>query len=494
MPDTMPDTISDSAAADSLEMPCEAMLDLAREAAEILVRRHGDLAGEDAWDGEFREALEDRLMRDPPEEGQPASDVMERAVRDVLSLTLRLDHPRCFGFVPSSPTWPGIVADFLAAGYNVNACNWLVASGPSQLECVVIEWFRRWLGLPETAGGLLTSGGSAASLDALVAAREAAGYPERAAVYASDQSHPAHLRAVKIAGIRPDHARIVPSDGRSRMDVNALARMVAEDRAAGLNPIAVCGNAGATATGAIDPLPELADFCAAEGIWFHVDAAYGGFAIVTERGKQLLSGIERADSIGLDAHKWFFQPYEAGCLLVRDVSTLEEPFGVRPTFLQDSLWGAGHPNLVDRGLQMSRSARALKIWMSVQTFGMAAFRERIANGLDCAARAEAHIDASPVLECLRPATLSIVCFRVNPAGGEMAGEIAGEMAEEALDELNREVLARLFWEDPAFVSSAEVSGKFALRICIVNHNTTWDDVREVLEAIERFGREALAQL
>ncbi|MCZ0935448.1 MAG: aminotransferase class I/II-fold pyridoxal phosphate-dependent enzyme [Gemmatimonadetes bacterium] len=487
--DTVPDTTSELGVGERLEMSPEAMLELAREAAEILVRRRGELAGEGAWDGEFRDALEERLMEDPPEEGQPAADVMGRAVRDVLKLALRLDHPGCFGFVPSSPTWPGVVADFLASGYNLNACNWLVGSGPSQLECVVIEWFRRWLGMPETAGGLLTSGGSAASLDALVAAREAAGYPERATVYMSDQSHPAHVRAVKIAGIRPDHARIVPSDGRSRIDLDALARMVAEDRAAGRNPIAVCANAGATATGAIDPLPELADFCAAEDIWFHVDAAYGGFAIVTERGRKLLRGIERADSVGLDAHKWFFQPYEVGCLLVRDVSTLEEPFGVQPTFLQDSLWGSGHPNLTDRGLQMSRSARALKIWMSVQTFGMAAFRDSIANGLDLAARAEAYIDASPALECLSPATLSIVCFRFRPSTGETGAEIA----EETLDELNREVLARLFWEDPAFVSSAVVSGKFALRVCIVNYNTTWDDVRAVLEATERFGTEALKQ-
>ena len=286
--DTVPDTTSELGVGERLEMSPEAMLELAREAAEILVRRRGELAGEGAWDGEFRDALEERLMEDPPEEGQPAADVMGRAVRDVLKLALRLDHPGCFGFVPSSPTWPSVVADFLASGYNLNACNWLVGSGPSQLECVVIEWFRRWLGMPETAGGLLTSGGSAASLDALVAAREAAGYPERATVYMSDQSHPAHVRAVKIAGIRPDHARIVPSDGRSRIDLDALQRMVAEDRAAGRNPIAVCANAGATATGAIDPLPELADFCAAEDIWFHVDAAYGGFAVVTERGKKLL--------------------------------------------------------------------------------------------------------------------------------------------------------------------------------------------------------------
>ena len=482
----MPDKTPDPVAGNGLEMPRQAMLDLAHEAVDILLRRREDLALDDAWDGEFRDALEERLMDDPPEQGLPPVEVMERAVDDVLTLTLRLDHPRCFGFVPSSPTWPGVVADFLASGYNVNACNWLVASGPSQLECVVIEWFRRWLGMPETAGGVLTSGGSAASLDALVAAREAAGYPERATVYMSDQSHSAHVRAVKIAGIRPDHARIVLSDGGSRIDLDALARMVAEDRAAGLNPIAVCANAGTTGTGAIDPLHELADFCAAEDIWFHVDAAYGGFAIVTERGKKLLSGIERADSIGLDAHKWFFQPYEVGCLMVRDVSKLEEPFDIQPTFLQDALWGADHPNLTDRGLQMSRSARALKIWMSVQTFGMAAFREGISNGLDCAARAEEYVDASPLLECLSPTSLSIVCFRVNPADGEID--------EETLDELNRQMLARLFWEDPAFVSSAVVAGKFSLRLCIVNYNTTWDDVRAVLEATERFGREALAQL
>ena len=420
---------TDPPVSNGLQMPPQAMLDLARRAAEVLVERSGSLAGENAWDGEFRAELSERLMEDPPERGRPAAEVMDRAVDEVLPWALSNDHPRSFGFVSSCPTWPGVVADFLAAGYNINSCNWLVSSGTSQLECVVSDWFRGWLGYPETAGGLLTSGGSAASLDALVAAREAAGYPDHAAVYMSDQSHSAHQRAVKIVGIRPDHARLVPSDDRFRIDLEALARMVAADRAAGLVPIAVCANAGATATGAVDPLDALADFCAAEGLWLHVDAAYGGFAILTERGKRLLGGIERADSVGLDAHKWFFQPYEVGCL------------------------------------QMSRSARALKIWMSVQTFGMAAFRTAIANGLDLAARAEEYIDASPLLECLSPASLSVVCFRINPADPAVD--------EDSLDEINREVLARLFWEDPAFVSSAVVSGKFSLRLCIVNHNTGW---------------------
>ena len=241
----------------------------------------------------------------------------------------------------------------MSAGYNTNLATWLTASGPSQLELVVIDWFRSWLGYPENAGGLLTSGGSAASVNALVAARENAGHPERATVYMSDQSHSAHLRAARIIGIRQECIRMVPSDECFRIDMEQLVRAVTEDRAQGFNPIAVCANAGASSTGAIDPLGEMADFCEAEGIWLHVDAAYGGFAVVTDAGKKLLRGIERADSIGLDTHKWFFQPYEAGSLLVKDVRTLECAFAVRHDAFQDTIWGANHPNFSDRGLQLS---------------------------------------------------------------------------------------------------------------------------------------------
>ncbi len=461
------------------------MLDLGRKALEAVVERIESLPGENAWEGEFRRVLEDHLLEAPPEDGRPVDEVMARVTRDVLPLTVRLDHPRCFGFVPSSPAWPAVVADFMAAGYNVNQCTWLVASGPSQLELVVIDWFRRWLGYPEGAGGLFTSGGSAASVDAFVAAREAAGHPERATVYMSDQSHSALVRAAMIVGVRRECIRMISSDEGFRLDMDALARTVAEDRAAGFTPVAVAANAGTVGTGAIDRLEAMADYCAAEGLWLHADAAYGGFAVVTERGRQLLRGIERADSIGLDAHKWFFQPYEAGCLLVKDANTLRDAFAVRPDILQDTVWGANHPNFSDLGLQLSRSARALKVWMSVQTFGMAKFRRAVGKGMDLAAQAEAHVRASPVLEAMNAATLGVVCFRVNPADGDLD--------EAALDEVNRTVLARMFWDDPAFMSSTMLHGTFALRMCFVNHATTWDDVRETLEAVERFGREALSK-
>ena len=205
--------------------------------------------------------------------------------------------------------------------------------------------------------------------------------------------------------------------------------------------------------------------------------------MVTPEGKDLLAGIERADSVGMDAHKWFFQPYEGGALMVKNVTHLEDAFAIGHDVLQDTVWGANHPNFADRGLQLSRAPRALKIWMSVQTFGMAGFRAAVQEGLDLARRAEAYIEASPVLELMTPVSLGIVCFRVNTGDGH---------DERHLDEVNRNVLAQVFWDELAFFSSTSLKGVFSLRMCIENHTTTWEDVRRTLDLVERLGRDALA--
>ena len=466
-----------------LQMAPEQMLELARRAAELVVERIEGLPAESAWEGEFKQELEDQLAGAPPEHGRPAAEVLEQAARQILPMAARIDHPRSFAFIPTSPTWPGVLADFMAAAYTINTATWLTSSGPSQVELTVIDWFRRWLGYPQGAGGILTSGGSAASVNALVAAREQAGNPERATVYMSDRSHSAHIRAARIIGIRPECIRMLPSDAHFRLDMEALSCSVAEDRAGGFSPVAVCANAGTSSTGAIDPLEAMADFCEQEGIWLHVDAAYGGFAVITETGRQRLRGIERSDSVGLDAHKWFFQPYECGSLLVKDVRTLERAFATRHDVLQDTIWGANHPNLSDRSLQLSRAFRALKIWMSVQTFGMGAFRRAVAKGMELASRAKQFVRQSPDLELLNPVSLSIVCFRVNP--------VDAGLDEDALEKINRTVLAQVFWDDRALMSSATLGKTFSLRLCILNHTTEWQDVKETLETIVRFGKEAL---
>lgn len=468
---------------DSLRMSDAAAMELANRATQLILDWNNELRKNSAWEGDFRQILQDEFIADPPEQGRPAMEVLEQTANRVLATAARHAHPRFFAFIPSSITWPGILAEFLTAGYNINACTWLSASGPSQIELTVIEWFCRWVGFPESAGGLFTSGGSAASLEALVAARESAGSPQNSTVYISDQCHSSIPRAAMIIGIKRDFIRRVKSDDQFRFDRNALAGAIRADKEAGLVPLAVCASAGTSSTGAIDPLDQLADFCESEEIWLHVDAAYGGFAIVTEQGRELLKGMERADSISLDAHKWFFQPYEAGCLLMKNLNKIEQPFRMKHDVLQDTVWGTNHPNMADRGLQLSRSFRALKVWMSVQTFGMAAFRAAILSGLTLATKAGDYVVESDRLELLTPVSLGIVCFRVNPA------ELT--LSEETLEEINRNVLTRVFWEDHALISSTSLRETFSLRLCILNWETSWDDVRETLETIEQFGAEAL---
>ena len=466
-----------------MKLSAERMMELAELASRLIVERCERLPSEPAWRGGTRAELEAIMREDPPEDGRPAEQVLERAAREILPVAGRVDHPRFFAFVPSSPTWPSVLADYMAAGHNIFQGTWLGASGPSQLEMVVIDWFRDWIGYPETGGGLFTSGGSAASLDAFVAAREAAGAPDRASVYMSDQSHTALSRAATIVGVRPERVRKVPSDDLYRLDLAALREMVAADRAAGLAPIAVCANAGATNTGAVDPLDAMADFCEEEALWLHVDGAYGGFAILAEEGRRLFSGIERADSIAMDAHKWLFQPFETGCLMVKDVRRLEAAFSVRPEYLQDTEWGLEHPNFGDRGLQLSRSFRALKVWMSIQTFGMKAFRAAVTRGIELASKAEAWIRASDDLELANPASLSVVCFRFNPRDPDLSVE--------QLEALNDRIQARVIDTGIAMMSSTRLRGVYWLRLCILNHTTTWEDVRTTLEAIERFGQDDL---
>ena len=467
-----------------LEMSPEQMMASALRAAELVIERVQNLPDKPAWRGGSRSELEAIMREEPPEEGRPSHEVIERAAHEILPIAGRVDHPRFFAFVPSSPTWPGVLADFMAAGHNIFQGTWLGASGPSMLEVVVMDWFRSWIGYPETAGGLFTSGGSAASLDGFVAAREAAGAPMQPSVYMSDQSHTALIRAATIVGVRPESVRMVPTDEHFRLDMNELRGMILEDRESGLTPIAICGNAGATNTGAVDPLDEIADYCESEEIWFHIDAAYGGFAILTDRGAELLKGLERADSIAMDAHKWLFQPFECGCLMVKDIRKLEGAFSVQPEYLQDTRWGRDHPNFGDRGLQLSRSFRALKVWMSVQTFGMAAFRRSIGQGIELAEQAEAYIRESDVLQIANPASLGVVCFRVNPR--------TTELNDEQLEEINEAVQARVIEEAVAMMSSTRLRGLYSLRLCILNHTTTWEDVRFTLAAIEDFGRETIS--
>ena len=466
------------AGADALQLDADLMRRLAHEMVDRVVDRWTGLREDRPWGTADRTYTEARLREAAPETGRDPDEVIERVLRDVLPYAGRIDHPRFFAFIPSSPTWPSFLAHMLTSGFNIFQGTWLESAGPSQVELVVLDWFREWLGMPATAGGLFTSGGSAATLNAMVAARHAAGNGDRLVLYESDQCHAAVDRAARICGFRADNLRHVPTDDRYRLDVEALARMVRRDRKEGRTPFMVSANAGATNTGAIDPLDAIADLCEREELWFHVDAAYGGFAVLDEGARRSLRGIERADSVVLDPHKWLFQPYETGCLMVRDPAVLRDVFRIMPEYMQDTDMSLEHVNFADRGLQLSRSFRALRVWMSVQMLGLEEFRVVIGRALELARRAEAHIRESAHLELLSPASLGVVCYRVRPLG----------MDRPALDSLNREIQQEIVESGFAMVSSTRLQGDYALRLCILNYRSTWEDVRATLQRVEEIGR------
>ena len=380
--------------------------------------------------------MRSRLGGPPPEQPGEYSAVLARVLADVLPYAARTDHPGYFAFIPSFATWPAALAELTAAAANPYCGAWMESAGAAQVELEVIDWFRTWLGLPASTAGVLVSGGSAANLTALLVAREAAGGPSPdTVVYVSDQAHSSLARTARAMGLRPHQVRVLPTDDRWRLSPDTVAAAVRADRGAGRVPFALCASAGSTNTGAVDPLGDLADVCTAEGLWLHVDAAYGGFAALTAKGRAVLAGIDRADSVTLDPHKWLYQPMECGCVLIRDGARLERTFAIHPDYLEsDATQGAGEVNFADRGLQLSRGFRALKVWVAVHTFGLAAFRACIQRNLALAEYAEALIRGQAGLTLMAPATLGIVCFRREwPGCDEAETERRGTALAEDLE-------------------------------------------------------------
>jgi aromatic-L-amino-acid/L-tryptophan decarboxylase len=420
------------------------------------------------------EELHERLMMPPPEQPAAFDEILEGLERDVLPYVARISHPGYLAFIPGEGTWPGALGDLIASALNVDTCWWLGSSGPSALELVVLDWFRQWVGYPEHAAGVLVSGGSAANLTALACAREASigAMDERAVVYMSDQTHSSLARAARALGFRPDQVRVIPTDQRARMRLDALRSAIDSDQASGRKPLMVVANAGTTAVGAVDPLEELSHLCRDQGVWLHVDGAYGAFACLSERGRAALAGMELADSIALDPHKWLYQPIEVGALLVRDGSALRHGFEISPDYLDDVEAVDREVNFSDLGLQLTRSCRALKLWISLRYFGVAAFRAAIDGCLDLALHAQSRIEADPELELMSPASLGVVTFRRRPSGVDN---------EAILERINAHLADRIERGGEVFMSTGRVRGRYVLRLCILNHSTSQAEIDRALE-------------
>jgi aromatic-L-amino-acid decarboxylase len=386
-------------------------------------------------------------------------------------------HPRFMGWVHGGGNAVGMLAELLAAGLNANLGG--RDHAPIAVERQVIGWTAELLGLPPETSGLLVTGTSVANLIAVLVARTAAlGAQVRAAgiggarltAYTSEKAHGCVSRAMDMAGLGADALRLIPCDDAHRMDPAALRVAIAHDRAAGRRPFLLVGTAGTVDIGAFDDLAALGDIARAEGLWFHVDGAFGALAALSPALRPLLAGVEAADSLACDFHKWMQVPYDAGCVLVRDPAAHMAAFAQNAAYLRREARGlaGGHPWPCDLGPDLSRGFRALKVWMTWRAYGSAALGDMIAGTCTVARALAERVDREPALERLAPVPLNIVCFRVR-----------GDDA----DGLNREIVADLQEAGIAAPSTTTIGGKLAIRAAIVNHRTEIADVAALVDAV-----------
>ena len=430
-----------------------------------------------------------------PEQGSDPAALLDDAARLLFDHSLFNGHPRFFGYITSSPAPIGMLGDFLAAVVNANVGAWRLSPMATEIEAQTVRWIAELMGYPATCGGLLVSGGNMANMVGLFAARAAsAGWDVRAdgvaaagaprlRVYASGETHTWLQKATDLAGLGTSAVRWIPTDEDLRLDPAALRAAIEADLAAGDRPMMVVGTAGTVSTGVVDPLPEIARICEERGIWFHVDGAYGALAARVPGAPPELAGLSLADSVAVDPHKWLYAPLEAGCTLVRDPERLRAAFSYHPPYYH---FGQEATNFVDFGPQNSRGFRALKVWLALRHVGRAGYERMIGDDIALARRLDDAVRRHPALEPVSR-SLSIATFRYVP--DDLRAGVGTEDVEQRLNALNEALLERIQSSGEAFVSNAVVRGRYVLRACIVNFNTTAADIDALPEIVARLGRE-----
>ncbi len=471
------------------DLPPEEVRRIGRLAADAVADHRAGLVERPVFGKVGQEAT---LFEEPlPEEGRPLEEILRFVSEHVLVHPFGNSHPRFFGFINATADPVGTVADYLASAMNPNC--WGGDHAAIHVERQVVRWLATGLGLPETAEGILTSGGSMANFTALAAARRAVSPGVREdgiaaskplVVYASDQVHNCVDKAVDLLGLGTRQLRKIPTDERFWMRMDLLREAVATDRRAGQTPAIVVGNAGTVNTGAVDPLEELADFCARESLWFHADGAYGAMAVLSPALQPLFAGLERAHSVAADPHKWLYVPYEAGATLVREPGRLADAFRKPAEYLvQDAESPVNGPVLFnERGPELSRGFKALKVWMGLKRHGRQGYARSIERDIALAHFLAGEVRRRDDFELLTEPVLSIVNFRYRPKG----------LDDSALDTLNRRIVNRLVAGGGFFLAPTVLKGRVSMRACIVNFRTTEDDLRALLDESERAGRALLA--
>ncbi|HSP94126.1 MAG TPA: aminotransferase class I/II-fold pyridoxal phosphate-dependent enzyme [Thermoanaerobaculia bacterium] len=464
----------------TLELSGPELRDLIEAATERIIAYIESLPRQPSGDSAGEAALA-RSLREPlPETGRPAGELLDLLFDRVIPKGFNTAGPGYLAYIPGGGVPHAAVADLIAGATNRYVGVFAAAPGLAQIETNVVSWFCRIAGYPETARGILTTGGSLANFSAVVTARRER-LPENflsGTIYASDQVHHSIQKAAMLAGFPEGNVREIPSDDLFRIRVEELARAIAADRSAGFQPFLLVGNAGSVNTGAVDDLAALADIAARERLWFHVDGAYGGFFLLTERGRSRMAGAERSDSITLDPHKSLFLPYGVGSLLVRDGDALKRAHALSAAYLPSM---QEDPDLVDFNQispELSRSWRGLRVWLPIKMHGIEPFRANLDEKLDLAAWAADELRRTPGVEILAEPQLSIVAFRWRGEGFD----------GEALNRINRDLLERInskkrIYLTGTMLKAARGAERFAIRICVLSFRTHAERMREGMEDI-----------
>ena len=429
-----------------------------------------------------------------PRAPQKVSEVYRDFRENVLPYPTGNIHPRFWGWVIGTGTPFGMLAELLAAGMNPN-CGGFDQSA-TLVERQVIEWLKEMLGYPGEASGLLVNGGSMANLVGLAVARRAKGTADvqekglqsvspRMTLYASEETHSSVFKALELLGLGSESLRRVAVHDDYSVDLEALRGAIAADKDSGLHPFCVIGNAGTINTGACDDLGGLADLCKEENLWLHVDGAFGALAALVPGLQSLVRGMDRADSLAFDLHKWMYMPYDVGCTLVRDEAIHRETFSLVPSYLARAERGisAGPTPFNAYGVELSRDFKALKVWMSLKEHGVDKYARLVEQNVEQARYLARLVESSRELELMAPVPLNVVCFRFA----------APTLAESSLNQLNEEILIRLQESGTAVVGPTKLHGKFCLRAAITNHRSRWEDFDVLVREVITLGRAVLEE-
>ena len=424
-----------------------------------------------------------------PQGATPLDEVYAHMRQNLAPYAMGNIHPRFWGWYMGASNFTGALADFWAAidGSNLGGGD----TAPAATDRQVVAWLKEMMGFPASASGTLTSGGSMANMVGLTVARNAmagvdvraegiTALPQGLRFYTSDQAHTAHQKALELLGLGRKSLHLVPTDEAFRMDLTALAAAITADRAAGLRPVCVIAAAGTTNTGAIDDLKAINSLCKREGLWFHVDGCIGALIKIAPTHRHLVDGLEQADSLALDPHKWMHTPFEAGCALVRDAKLHRDTLAIHGEYLEEKPRGlASGEFLADYSFELSRGFKALKIWMSLKEQGVEKFGRLIDQNIAQGAYLTRRIQAEPALELMAPTSINIVCFRYRAAGADEATARA----------INTEIMLRIQEAGTAVPTDTTVHGRYCLRVAVNNHRTTRADLDLFVDAVLRLGAE-----